>query len=229
MNTTPALPQAGAPVLPDRRSAICPQSEFPLLAKSGNSNPAKPRKKTHVTPVFTAEEKAWMFAEAETSRDRLILLLLLRAGLRIGEVGHLQAQQIDLAARRLMVVDGKTGDRVVPLAADLAVALEKWLAGRSIGPVILSRNRRAGPRGLTARMLRLIVKEIARRAGLERRVHPHQFRHTFATDLSDRGVPVRDIMELLGHRKIATTQIYLHCSVGRLQAAMDSLMLPAPL
>jgi site-specific recombinase XerD len=121
-----------------------------------------------------------------------------------------------------MVQLGKgSKDRNLPLAQKLVDPLFAWLAGRTSGWVFPS-PRRANQH-LSARKAQLLVKEIAQRAGLAKRVTPHILRHSFATRLLWSGADLREVQELLGHSSVAVTMIYTAVVPERLRAAVDRL------
>jgi integrase/recombinase XerC len=103
-------------------------------------------------------------------------------------------------------------------------ALEKWLRERAALPwrdgaaIFIGR----GGRRLTPRAVQLRVNTWARRMGLEMHVHPHMFRHSFATHLLESSSDLRGVQELLGHADIATTQIYTHLDFQHLAKVYDA-------
>jgi len=142
------------------------------------------------------------------------------AGLRVGELAGLRRGRLD--ERRLLVrVLGKgSRERVVPLSRRALAALQRyWKSLRrepdAEGPLL------PGPRGaaLTARTLERDVARVLARLGPNAATHAHALRHSFATHLLDRGADLRAVQELLGHRNLATTQIYTHVTRRRLKAA----------
>ncbi|MEE9202115.1 MAG: tyrosine-type recombinase/integrase, partial [Dehalococcoidia bacterium] len=110
---------------------------------------------------------------------------------------------------------GKGGkERVVLLGTPASRAIEEYLLQgrpnlRGKGAALFV--NRYGKR-LTARQVQRLIKGYARKAGLEKRVHPHMVRHTFATHLLDGGADLRVVQELLGHASLASTQVYTHVS-----------------
>jgi integrase/recombinase XerC len=109
---------------------------------------------------------------------------------------------------------------VVPFGRAAARALEAYL-GRGParrGPLFV--NARGGR--LSPRSVHALVKRAARAAGIARRVSPHTLRHTFATHLLDGGADLRVVQELLGHRRLTTTQRYTHVSAAHLVRAYDA-------
>jgi integrase/recombinase XerC len=153
-------------------------------------------------------------------RDRAILETLYSAGLRVSELTGLDLDDLDLDSG-LATVRGKgKRERLALLGPHALAALQRWLAcragwysgGRAVNAVFLNKN---GTR-LTSRSVgRLLVKYLTQ-AGIDPRTSPHTLRHSFATHLLDRGADIRSVQELLGHRSLATTQIYTHVTTTRL-------------
>jgi integrase/recombinase XerC len=166
-------------------------------------------------------------------RDKAILEILYSAGLRVSELTGLNSADLDLDAS-LATVRGKgKKERLVFFGPDALDALKKWLrmravllaakkslpagknsaAGKSRDAVFLNKN---GTR-LTSRSVGRLLEKYLAQAGLDPRASPHTLRHSFATHLLDRGADIRSVQELLGHRSLATTQIYTHVTTVRLK------------
>ena len=152
-------------------------------------------------------------------RDRALLELLYATGLRVAECCGLDLDDLDRQQGSVRVM-GKGGkERVVP-AGDIALqALDAWLTVRGEGRGPLFTNPRGGR--LSTRGVHRIVKSRARAAGIERRVTPHTFRHSFATHMLGEGADLRLIQELLGHSRLSTTQRYTHVSAEHLMKVYD--------
>jgi len=152
-------------------------------------------------------------------RDRAILELLYATGLRVAECCGLDLDDVDRQQGSVRVM-GKGGkERVVPTGDVALQALEAWLTvrGQRRGPLFTN------PRGgrLSTRGVHRIVRIRARAAGIERRVTPHTFRHSFATHMLGEGADLRLIQELLGHSRLSTTQRYTHVSAEHLMKVYD--------
>lgn len=156
-------------------------------------------------------------------RDRALIVLLWRAGLRVSEALALQMRDLDRGASttKIRVRHGK-GDRfrTVAIGPDASAYLEAWLAAReryvTASAIFCRIRRRAGKNErLTASAVRKMLASLAKRAGIEKRVHAHGFRHTFALELDSEGVPLRVIQQALGHADAATTSNYLSALGGR--------------
>jgi len=155
-------------------------------------------------------------------RDRAILEVLYASGLRASEIVGLRLENF-LKTEGLLRVTGK-GDRerVVPVGTSAVAAIEAWLTrGRPLlvkprtgGEVFLGEHGRR----LTTVRLWQIVQEMAKLAGIEKKIYPHLLRHSFATHLLGRGADLRAIQEMLGHASLGTTQIYTHVDQARLRA-----------
>lgn len=154
-------------------------------------------------------------------REQALLELLYGAGLRAAEAVGVDLDDLDLEAR-LVRVRGKGGrERVVPFGRKAQAALARWLAdgrphlaGSRTGALFVNRR---GAR-LSVRAVGRILAEAERRAGIAKPFSPHKLRHAFATDLLDGGADLRVVQELLGHRRLSTTQVYTHVSRERLEA-----------
>jgi tyrosine recombinase XerC len=149
-------------------------------------------------------------------RDRAILELLYAAGLRVSELVHLKLSQIDMDTREIRVIGKGSKERLVLMGKPAEEAIAAYLKeGR---PKLSSKNKtdvvfinRYG-QPLIERRIQKMVKQYAKQTGINKRVHPHTIRHTFATHLLDGGADLRVVQELLGHASLTTTQIYTHVS-----------------
>lgn len=150
--------------------------------------------------------------DLRTLRDRAILETLFSTGLRVSELCGLN-RYLDLE-RGEFSVRGK-GDkiRVVFLSDGARSALKRYLKERTDTEEIMfvSIMKNGAVRGsILPRTVERIVDRYARIAGIPKKVHPHQLRHSFATDLLINGADLRSVQELLGHANISTTQVYTH-------------------
>jgi site-specific recombinase XerD len=165
-------------------------------------------------------------ADGETPaerRDRALLELLYGAGLRVSEAAALDIAHVDTREMAVLVHGKGNKQRTVVMGVPARDALVRYLQARSglaRGPgTALFLNRRGGR--LSQRRIQLIVRAFALKAGLDTRVHPHLFRHTFATHLLDGGAELRVVQELLGHASPNTTQVYLHVTEERQRAELE--------
>ncbi len=155
------------------------------------------------------------------ARDRALFEVLYGCGLRVSELAGLNLQDIDRSEGWLRVRGKGRKEREVPLPRQAAVALERYLAGR---PVVRDEravflNHRSGR--LTRRGIAGIVKSYATMLASDFPIHPHSFRHAYATHLLADGADLRAIQELLGHARLSTTQKYTQVSIADLMAVYD--------
>jgi site-specific recombinase XerD len=160
-------------------------------------------------------------------RDRTILEVLFSTGLRVSELCALNRDQINLDTGEFGVI-GKGGKaRVVFISETAKDWLRKYFSKRKdpYRPLFI---RYSGPKdkeeGLTDDKLRLSVRSVERlvdkyrmKAGIPFRIGPHVLRHSYATDLLTHGADLRSVQEMLGHKNIATTQIYTHVTNTQLR------------
>jgi integrase/recombinase XerD len=189
-----------------------------------------------------------------SARDRLIVLLMARAGLRRGEVCGLhrcdvhllpdsRALGCEMPGTHLHVVrreDNLNGalaksrrQRVVPLDFVTVQALDAYEFERLTVPaaagsdfVLVNLFREPAGAAVPPAAVNGIISAAARRAGLDRRVTPHQLRHAFGSNIADAGGAADEIQDLMGHRSLSSTQVYLHPDPARLRAAVDRV--PSP-
>ncbi len=155
-------------------------------------------------------------------RDLLLFELLYGCGLRVSELVGLNLDDFDRSERWIRVRGKGRKERQVPYGSKAADALEKYLAmrpSRSPGERALLISHR-GAR-LSDRGAREIVKFYARMIAGDGSLHPHSFRHAYATHLLADGADLRAIQELLGHARLATTQKYTQVSLTDLMAVYD--------
>ncbi|MBM3294500.1 MAG: site-specific tyrosine recombinase XerD [Candidatus Aminicenantes bacterium] len=209
---------------------------FRFLALDGRTdrNPAlhltSPKAWISLPKFLTVEEAERLLARPDVSRilgrrDRAMLEVMYAAGLRVSELVALRTEDVRLKDR-FALCRGKGGkERIVPLGASAAEAVEGYLAearpklaGRTASELLFL-TRRGGP--FTRQGFWKMLRGYAEKAGLRGKVHPHVLRHSFATHLLERGADLRSVQVMLGHSRITTTQIYTHVSRERLRRVYD--------
>lgn len=151
-------------------------------------------------------------------RDRLVMELLYGGGLRVSELAGLNYGDVDLASGVARVMGKGRKERVCPLGRIAAGVLRKWrdefARETSPGsPVVVTKEHGR----IAVRQVQLLLKRYLALADLPLDLTPHKLRHSYATHLLNAGADLRLVQELLGHANLATTQIYTHVSVARLQ------------
>ena len=159
-------------------------------------------------------------------RDRAILETLFSTGLRVAELVSLDTKHLAGAVKKddfEISISGKGGhSRTVYFSKRALSWIKKFLALRGDDDESALFIRMKGPVGtgdrrLTTRGVELIVQKYARESGIPLLATPHTLRHSFATDLLNQGVDLRIVQEFLGHRNIATTQVYTHVTSKHLK------------
>lgn len=174
-------------------------------------------------PSFLTLEDAKRLVESpdltqpQGQRDRALLELLYASGLRVSELVNMNIDHLNLATNEIRVWGKGAKERVVLIGAPAAQALHKYITeGR---PELLGSKKnnalfvsRYGGR-LPVRTVQKILTKYSR--NINKKVHPHILRHTFATHLLDGGADLKVVQELLGHADLSSTQIYTHVTQGR--------------
>jgi len=157
-------------------------------------------------------------------RDRALFELAYSSGLRLTELASLDAGRLDVASGEVRVLGKGAKERVVPVGAAARDAIRAWLAAR--GTLAASDEPalfvgRHGTR-LSTRAVQKRLAEWAVRQGLDRHVHPHMLRHSFASHVLQSSGDLRAVQEMLGHASIASTQVYTHLDFQALAKVYDA-------
>jgi integrase/recombinase XerC len=177
----------------------------------------------------TEVEKILQLPDSQTpkgKRDRALLELLYGSGMRVGELVGLNLEDLSINERLVKVRGKGKKERLVPFGEKARDALQDYLTARTRilaglrtcrDPAALFLNLRGGR--ISVRAVQSNISRYVRESALLLRVHPHLFRHSFATHLLNNGADLRCIQELLGHESLSTTQKYTHLSLKDLMEA----------
>ena len=216
-----------------RLSAL--RSFFEFLMREGHCtrNPARdvraPKSKKRLPATLDADQMGRLLAfrvdDSLSARDKAIMELFYSSGLRLTELVTLSLGAIDLKDRTVRVLGKGSKTRIVPIGRFGVDALKRWLKERvawagTAGTDALFIGRSGRP--LSVRAVQLRVGTWGRRQGIGVHVHPHMFRHSFATHLLESSGDLRGVQELLGHANIGTTQIYTHLDFQHLATVYDA-------
>ena len=169
----------------------------------------KPPKKEQRTPKALTIEELEMIREAcVTPRERALVEVLYATGGRLSEIQQMNRQDIDYQAMSVLVIGKGNKERPVYFSFKAIYHLKKYLALRSDNVDALFITQRQPYRRLSDKGIQREIKIIANRSEVKKNVHPHIFRHTFATLLLNNGADLVAVQGLLGHVDPATTQIY---------------------
>lgn len=189
------------------------------------------------TEILSASEIAKLLNQCSKRsgsglRNRALIICLWRGGLRIAEALALTIEDVDLDRATLHVRHGKGNKRrFVAIDPGAVSVLRTYIKARNLFPTVAASpymfcTRRGRP--LSTGYARNLLKLLSNKAGLEKRIHPHALRHSFAVELLYEGLPLNMIQAQLGHSNLAVTSTYLaHVSSRDLNAAMARRTVPA--
>jgi integrase/recombinase XerD len=165
-------------------------------------------------------------SKPEGGRNKAILETMYSCGLRVSEVVNLKISQLYLDVGFIRVIGKGDKERLVPIGSSAIkyINIYKDTIRTHIQPKkdkedILFLNRRGAE--LTRVMIFLIIKELAVKAGIQKSISPHTFRHSFATHLVEGGADLRAVQQMLGHESITTTEIYTHLDREYLRKTLE--------
>jgi integrase/recombinase XerC len=216
-----------------RLSAIRSLCNFLVRERVIKNNPASavraPKVKKRLPVTVDADQMTRLLSfQAETlldKRDKAIMELFYSSGLRLSELVNLDVLDIDLKDQTLRVEHGKGNkSRIVPVGRYAVAALQDWLHERALlngGDTNAVFVSELGKR-LTPRAIQLRISQWAIKQGLPQHLHPHLFRHSFASHILESSQDLRGVQELLGHANISTTQVYTHLDFQHLAKIYDA-------
>ena len=168
-------------------------------------------------PVFlTKEEIIKLFSVIENEKHKLILELIYSAGLRVSEVINLKKEDLEFERNIGWVRKGKgMKDRPFIIAKIIEIKLREYINKNCVNQnsyLFVGQNKNK----LTARTVQEIVKYAAKKAGINKKIHPHSLRHSFATHLIENGHDIATVQPLLGHNSAETTLMYVHMATPKI-------------
>ena len=187
----------------------------------------RPKREKKIPLVLTKEEIKKLLDKLHTKKSKLMVSLMYACGLRVSELINLQINNFNFeeSIGYIRQAKGKK-DRIFNIPSFLINDLKKQVVQQK--EKAENEYLFTGPKGkLSSRNLQKIVSKVAKRAGIEKEVHCHTLRHSYATHLLENGVDIRKIQELLGHADLSTTQIYTHISteeLKKIKSPLDTLM-----
>jgi len=183
-----------------------------ILGKDPTTGVKRPKADKKIPVVLTKKEVLDLIESVETLKSKLIIQFLYSSGLRVSEVVNIKPTDLDFNENIGWVREGKgKKDRMFILSKKLSKKLEGFIK-KNQWEYVFSKHK-----PLTTRNIQKIVQRAAQKANIDKPVHPHTLRHSFATHLLDAGTDLRKIQFLLGHSSIATTQIYTHLNLKDLK------------
>ena len=208
---------------------------FAVLTQHLSANPADdlqaPRAWPALPKFLALDEVERLIKQPDVTtarglRDRALIEVLYATGLRVSELIHLRATDLNLQAGYLSTTGKGNKQRIVPVGEQAAEWLMKYiregrpaLLGKRTSPWLFVNAKRGG--SLSRIGFWKILKAYGQKAGLPRGLSPHVLRHSFATHLLEHGADLRSIQMMLGHADLSTTQIYTHVLEARLRAVYD--------
>lgn len=204
---------------------------FLLVTDKITASPAEfidmPKFGRHLPDILSTDEIDRIIAAASAPttkglRDCAMLEVLYSCGLRVSELTSLRMSDLFFGEGYIRVIGKGDKQRLVPVSAVARDRILRYLeqreAARSGEEAVFLNNRGTQ---LTRVMVFTIIRRAAERAGIEKRISPHTFRHSFATHLLEGGASIRQVQEMLGHESILTTEIYTHLDDRYLRRAVE--------
>lgn len=187
-----------------------------IFEKDPTASIKRPKKDKQLPAVLTKNEVRKLFSVLKNKKSKLMVSLIYACGFRVSELTNLKIENLDLEEKTGYIRRGKgRKDRFFNIPEFLIKDLKKQIKKQR---KINSEYLFSGTKGkLSDRNIQKIVQTATRKAGLNKNVHCHTLRHSFATHLLENGTDIRIIQSLLGHSSIATTQIYTHISTEELK------------
>lgn len=176
----------------------------------------RPKREKKIPDVLTKEEVKQIIRACSNKKSKLMLSLIYASGMRVSELVNLKVNDLNFEEKIGYIRQAKGNkDRIFNIPENLFKQLSKQAnKQKQSNQVYLF----SGPKGqLSHRNIQKIVQKVVINTGIQKKIHPHTFRHSFATHLLENGVDIRYIQTLLGHADLSTTQIYTHVSTEEIK------------
>lgn len=184
--------------------------------------PRKP-KTLPIKDILTEGEIARMFAATKNNREKAMLAILSYCGLRNSEVCRLTVKNIDLENNLVKVIGGKfKKDRIVPMSRECSKIIIDYLNEYYRNGLLFITLM--GGKQYNGGALRKMVKVVAKRAKIDKRVYPHLFRHSFISHLISKGANVVAVQQFAGHANLSTTMLYTHLTPKKIRQEYEYYM-----
>lgn len=197
-----------------------------ILHKDITLSIKRPKKEKKIPTVLTKNEIKKLLDSLKSKKSRLMVSFMYACGFRVSELINLKIKDLNFHEKIGSVRQGKgKKDRIFNIPEFILEDLKSHI-------VLQEKNKKeylfTGPKEkLSERNLQKIISKAAKRAGINKEVHCHTLRHSFATHLLENGTDIRKIQELLGHSDLSTTQIYTHISreeLKKIKSPLDEVM-----
>jgi len=197
-----------------------------ILKKDITINIKRPKKERRIPSVLTKEEVKNLINSIVSKKSRLMVSFMYACGFRVSELVNLKTKDLNFEEKIGKVTQGKgKKDREFNIPEFLLEDLKDQVESQK---KINQEYLFTGPKGkLSSRNLQKIVQKASKHAGINKEVHCHTLRHSFATHLLENGTDIRKIQELLGHSDLSTTQIYTHISreeLKKIKSPIEEIM-----
>nr|WP_296971111.1 site-specific tyrosine recombinase XerD [Tepidanaerobacter sp. EBM-38] len=202
-----------------------------IISEDPTVNLDAPKQEQRLPKVLSVEEIEKLLSQPDMSnplgiRDRSMLELLYATGMRVSELISISVEDVNLEMGFLRCIGKGSKERIVPICSIAVKYLElytlnarnKILNGKKSKILFLNRQGNA----MTRQGFWKIIKKYSQQAGIDKKITPHTFRHSFATHLLENGADLRVVQEILGHSDISTTQIYTHITRNKIKEVYDN-------
>lgn len=183
----------------------------------------RPKMRKRVVARLSRDEEERLIKHAYRMQGErgLLIKTLLQTGARVSEFVNIRAEDIFFDEQMILIAKAKGGkSRYVPILPELAQELRTHLGKRTVG-FVFETNRATC---YSPRRIQQIVKETATQAEITKHVYPHLLRHSVATTLLERGMPIEQIQKFLGHSKLETTQVYAESSTAMMRESYQKAL-----
>jgi site-specific recombinase XerD len=182
----------------------------------------RPKLPSFLTDAEAFQIESVCYKTKQMARNRLFIALALQLGLRLSEMLRLKFKDVEGAWLKILRKGGK--EQALPVSPALATLIHYWKSeSHASAEDWIFPGRGSEP--LSPRTAQILLKSLAKMAGIQKKISPHTLRHTFATTLASRGANLAALKELLGHQRITTTERYLHVTPEHLRETLSLLQM----